>query len=144
MATIGTVTGIGLWLIGVPSALTLGILAGPLEFVAIICPIIAAIPALLIALTQGVDTASWTLALYVVVQQLESNLVQPIVQKAVEMPPALLLFSIVTGGLLFGLIGVLLAAPMTFPAHVLVKRLYVMEALDTRTSIPGNRSPNAD
>jgi predicted PurR-regulated permease PerM len=145
MAIIGTVTGIGLWLIGVPSALTLGILAGPLEFVAIIGPIIAAIPALLIALTQGLDTASWTLALYVVVQQLESNLVQPIVQqKAVEMPPALLLFSIVIGGLLFGLIGVLLAAPMTVLAYVLVKRLYVGEALDTPTSIPGNRSPDAD
>lgn len=145
MVIIGTVTGVGLWLLGVPSALTLGILAGLLEFVAIIGPIIAAIPALLIALTQGVDMALWTLALYVVVQQLESNLLQPIIQqKAVDLPPALLLFSIVVGGLLFGLIGVLLAAPMTVLAYVLIKRLYVVEALDTPTPIPGGTAERPD
>jgi predicted PurR-regulated permease PerM len=139
MVIIGTVTGVGLWLLGVPSALTLGIIAGLLEFVAIIGPIIAAIPALLIALTQGVDMALWTLALYVMVQQLESNLLQPIIQqKAVDLPPALLLFSIVVGGLLFGLIGVLLAAPMTVLAYVMIKRLYVLEALNTPTSLPGD------
>ncbi|HVM38793.1 MAG TPA: AI-2E family transporter [Sphingomicrobium sp.] len=141
MTIIGTVTGIGLWLIGVPSALTLGLLAGLLEFIAIIGPIIAAIPALLIALTQGADVALWTLGLYIMVQQLEGNIVQPMVQqRAVDLPPALLLFSLVISGLLFGIVGVILAAPMTVLVFVLVKRLYVREALQTETSVPGEKT----
>lgn len=132
MALIGAVTAAGLWLLGVPSPAALGLLAGLLEFVPIIGPIAASIPAILIAFTQGIELALWTTVLFIVIQQLESNLVQPVVQKyAVDLPPALLLFSVVAGGYLFGIIGILFAAPITVAAYVLVRRLYVVEALDT-------------
>lgn len=132
MGLIGVLTGFGLWLIGVPSPVALGLLAGLLEFVPIIGPIAAAIPAILIALTQSPELALWTLGLFVVIQQVEGNVVQPMVQKyAVDLPPALLLFSVVAGGYLFGIVGILFAAPLTVAAYVLVRRLYVVEALDT-------------
>lgn len=132
MGMIGFLTGVGLWLIGVPSPLALGLLAGLLEFVPIVGPIAAAIPAILIAFTQSPEMALWTLAFFVALQQLEGNVVQPMVQKyAVDLPPALLLFSVVAGGYLFGIIGILFAAPLTVAAYVLVRRLYVEEGLET-------------
>jgi predicted PurR-regulated permease PerM len=137
MSIVGTLTGLGLWLIGVPSALALGLLAGLLEFVPIIGPIAASIPAILIAFSQSTEMALWTIGLFILVQQLEGNVIQPIVQRyAVDLPPALLLFSVVAGGTLFGIVGVLFAAPLTVVAFVLVKRLYVREALDTETPLP--------
>lgn len=145
MVVIGLLTGIGLALIGVPSALALGLIAGLADFVPVIGPIVAAVPALLIALTQGNDVVLLTLALYVVVQQIEGNLVMPLVQQRVgDLPPALLLFAVVAAGLLFGVLGVLLAAPLTVAIYVLVKRLYVREALDTPTPIPGEQPAKAE
>lgn len=80
----------------------------------IIGPIAAAIPVILIALTQSPELALRTLGLFVVIQQLEGNVVQPMVQKyAVDLPPALLLFSVIAGGYLFGIVGILFAAPLT-------------------------------
>ncbi|MGZ9075463.1 MAG: AI-2E family transporter [Burkholderiaceae bacterium] len=93
MVAIGALTTLGLWLIGVPSALALGLLAGLAEFVPIVGPTIAAIPALLIALTLGPDVLVWTLLLYLAIQQIEGNVIMPIVTRhAVDLPPALALF----------------------------------------------------
>lgn len=137
MGIVGLVTGLGLWLIGVPSALALGLLAGMLEFVPIVGPIAASVPAILIAFSQSTEMALWTIGLFVLVQQLEGNVIQPIVQRyAVDLPPALLLFSVVAGGFLFGIVGILFAAPLTVVTFVLVKRLYVREALQTETQLP--------
>jgi predicted PurR-regulated permease PerM len=141
MIVVGLVVGLGLWAIGVPSALTLGLLAGVLEFVPIVGPVIAAIPAILLALAQGPEVALWTLGLYLVVQQVEGNLLQPLIQQhAVRMPAAVLLFALLVAGILFGLTGVVLAAPLAVATLVMVKRLYVREALDTETPLPGRDS----
>ena len=138
MTAVGTLTGLGLWLIGMPSPLALGLLAGLLDFVPFLGPIAAAIPALLIAFSMDVELGLWTLALYVLVQQIEGNFLYPLVQRyAVGIPPGLLLFALLASGLLFGLPGVLLGAPLTVVAYVLVKRLYVREALQTPTDVPG-------
>lgn len=138
MTAVGTLTGLGLWLIGMPSPLALGLLAGLLDFVPFLGPIVAAIPALLIAFSMDVELGLWTLALYVLVQQVEGNLIYPLVQRyAVGIPPGLLLFALLAAGLLFGLPGVLLGAPLTVVAYVMVKRLYVREALQTPTDVPG-------
>jgi predicted PurR-regulated permease PerM len=137
MIVVGTFTALGLWLLGVQSWLALGLLAGLLEFVPIIGPIAASIPAVLLAFTESFELALATAALFLVVQQLEGNVLQPIVQRyAVDLPPALLLFSVVAGGTLFGFIGILFAAPLTVTAFVLVKRLYVREVLHTDTPMP--------
>lgn len=138
MTVIGILTTIGLWLLGVPSALALGLLAGLLEFIPYAGPILAAVPALLLALTVGPEVMLWTLLLYAGLQQVEGNLLQPLVQQqAVDLPPALLMFALVAGALLFGVVGIVFATPLTVVLFVLVKRLYVREALDTKTAIPG-------
>ena len=140
MLIVGILTGLGLWLLGVPAALTLGITAGLLDFVPFIGPIVAAVPAVLLALASDPASAIWVAGLYLLIQQIEGNIVTPLVQRrAVELPPALLLFSLVAAGLVFGIVGILFAEPLTVVAYVLVKRLYVREALDTPTSIPGEK-----
>jgi predicted PurR-regulated permease PerM len=141
MALVGLLTGLGLWAIGMPAALTLGIAAGILDFVPFVGPIIAAIPAILLALATSPTMALWVILLYLLIQQIEGNIITPLIQKrAVELPPALLLFSLVALGLLFGVLGVILAEPLTVVIYVLVKRLYVVDALDTPTHIPGDES----
>ncbi|MGQ0559512.1 MAG: AI-2E family transporter [Sphingosinicella sp.] len=138
MATVGVLTWLGLTLIGVPSALTLGLLAALLEFIPFLGPVLAALPALLLAFAAGPDKAIWTLGLFVAVQQFEGNVLEPLVQqRAVSLPPALLLFALVAGGLAFGTAGIILAAPLTVVLFVMVKRLYVQEALHTATPLPG-------
>jgi predicted PurR-regulated permease PerM len=138
MVLVGLLTGFGLWLIGVPSALALGLLAGLLEFIPFAGPVLAAIPGVLLAFVVSPELALWTVALYIGVQQIEGNLLQPIVQQfAVDLPPVVLLFSLLAFGMLFGVIGIIFAAPLTVVSYVLVKRLYVQEALGTKTPIPG-------
>jgi predicted PurR-regulated permease PerM len=138
MAAVGIMTWLGLTLIGVPSALTLGLLAALLEFIPFIGPVLAAVPAVLLGFAQSPDTAIWIVLLFVVIQQIEGNVLEPLVQqRAVDLPPALLLFALVAGGLVFGAIGVVLAAPFTVFLYVMVKRLYVQEALHTATPMPG-------
>ena len=138
MTFIGLLTGIGLWLIGIPGALALAVIAFILEFVPFVGPIIAAVPAILLAVAFDPVKALWVGGLYLGIQQLEGNVIEPIVQqRAVDLPPALLLFSIVAGALLFGGVGILFAAPLLVVLFVMVKRLYVREALDTATPMPG-------
>lgn len=144
MAIVGVLTGVGLWLLGMPAALTLGLLAGVLDFVPFVGPIVAAVPAVLLALASDPASAIWVVALYLLVQQIEGNIITPLFQKrAVELPPALLLFSLVACGLVFGMAGVLFAEPLTVVIFVLVKRLYVREALQTDTPIPGENTGEA-
>jgi predicted PurR-regulated permease PerM len=138
MAIVAAFTSLGLWLIGLPGFLALGLLAGLAEVVPFVGPVAAAVPALLLALTQDAQAVVWTFLLYLAVQQIESNLVMPlIIREMVAVPPALTLFAIVAFGLLFGLAGVLLAAPLTVVAFVAVKKLWVREALGEDTKVPG-------
>lgn len=138
MAVIGVMTGVGLWMLGVPSALVLGIIAGLLEFIPFAGPILSAIPAVLLALAVSTDLALWTVAMCVFVQHAEAYLIQPVIQRyAVDLPAVILLFSLLAFGAMFGALGVIFAAPLAVVSYVLVKRLYVQEALDTPTPIPG-------
>jgi predicted PurR-regulated permease PerM len=138
MVVVGLLTGLGLWFLGMPSALVLGLMAGLLEFIPFAGPIISAVPAVLLAAAVSPEMMLWVILLYLVVQQFEGNLLTPIVQQyAVDLPGAVLLFSLIAFGSLFGTLGVILAAPMAVVTMVLVKRLYVIETLDTPTPIPG-------
>jgi predicted PurR-regulated permease PerM len=138
MLLVGTITGFGLWLIGVPSWFALALLAALLEFVPYVGPIAAAVPAILLAASVDPQTALFTVGLYALVQQLEGYVFSPLMQQwAVDLPGALLLFSLLACGTLFGAIGIIFAAPLTVVIFVMVKKLYVREALDTPTPIPG-------
>ena len=139
MVIIGSFTGLGLWMLGIESALVLGLLAFALEFIPFAGPVIAAAPAILVALATSPTLALWVIGLYILVQQLEGNVVYPLVQQwAVHVPAVVLLFSLIGFGMLFGVLGVIFAAPLTVVTFVLVKRLYVQEALHTKTPIPGD------
>ncbi len=125
MVLVGTLVGLGCALLGLPSALALGLLAGLTEFVPVVGPAVAAIPALLLAMTVGWETAMWTALLYLGVQQLEGNVISPLViRSSVAVPPAVTLFAILAFGTLFGVMGVLLAAPLSVMAHVLVTEFW--------------------
>ncbi len=138
MIFVGLLTGLGLWLIGIPSFLALGLLAAVLEFIPFFGPLLAAVPALLLALLVGPEEALMVAVLLLLIQQAEGNLITPLIQQhAVDLPPALLLFSLLSFGLLFGIVGVVLAEPLTVAAFVLVKELYVRGALRTKTPVPG-------
>lgn len=138
MLAVGTATGLGLWALGMPSALLLGLIAGLLEFIPFAGPLIAAIPAILLSLAMGPEMVLWVALLYVVVQQLEGTMLTPLVQQyAVDLPGVVLLFSLIAFGILFGTLGVILAAPLAVITLVLVKRLYIIETLNTPTPIPG-------
>lgn len=141
MILVGTMTGIGLALIGVPSALGLGLVAGMLEFIPIVGPVVAAIPALLLASTQSWELVAWTLALFVVVQQVESNIIMPLVSgRAVDLPPAVGLFAVIAIGILFGPLGLLLGYPLAIVTDVAVRRLYVRQTLGEKVAIAGETS----
>lgn len=138
MIAIGVLTWIGFMIIGVQSPLVLAIIAGVLEFVPYAGAIASAIPAILVALAQGPEFAVWTIIMYVVVHHVEAYILQPMVQQwAVDVPAVVMLFALLAFGLLFGIVGVFFAAPLAVVSYVLVKRLYVVEMLDTPTPIPG-------
>jgi predicted PurR-regulated permease PerM len=140
MALVGILVGVGTWLIGLPAPLALALFAAITEFVPVVGPIIGAIPAVLLATTQGSSTLLWTIVLFLAVQQVESNLITPVVERRmVSIPPALLLFSVLAMGLLFGVVGLFVAAPLTVVLFVLVNKLYVQDTLGEAAEIPGER-----
>jgi predicted PurR-regulated permease PerM len=134
MLLVGSLTGVGLWLVGVPSAMALGFIAGLAEFVPILGPVLAAVPAILVASTQGGQVALLALLVIVVIQQLESNVITPLIaENTVSIAPAVALFAVVAMGVLFGPLGLLLGFPLTVVAHVAIKRLYLRDTLGERT-----------
>lgn len=130
MALVGALIGLGAWLLDLPAPLALGLFAGLTEFIPVIGPYLGAAPALVIAAGSGTDILLWTAGLFLLVQQIESNLITPIVQQRMtDVPAFLVLYAIVALGLIFGFIGVLIAAPLTVVLHTLVRKLYIEAAL---------------
>lgn len=126
MLLVGVLTTTGLLLLGVPSALALGIVAGVAEFVPIVGPILALVPALILALQQSTSTALYVGLLYLIIQQVESYVITPLVQRAVvRVPPVIVLFALLAFGTVFGPLGLLFATPLAVAILVGVKALYV-------------------
>jgi predicted PurR-regulated permease PerM len=104
-------------------------------------PIIASIPALLVAATNGLDAALWTAAAYVLIHQLDSELVSPMIQrKMVYIPPAVMLLGIVAISSGFGTAALVFAAPIVVIIFVVVNKLYLRETLGEPVSLPGEKS----
>lgn len=130
MAVVGVLTTVGLWLLGIPLALSLGILAALLEFIPNFGPILSAVPAVLLALLISPQMALWVILLYLGIQAAESYLITPLVQRQLaSLPPVLVIASQILGGILFGFLGLALATPLLAVVLVLVKRLYVEDRL---------------
>jgi predicted PurR-regulated permease PerM len=143
MVAVGVLTGLGAWLIGLPAPLAIGVIAGILEFFPIIGPWLGAVPVLLLAIGQGMQTIVLAALLLLVIQQLEASVITPIAQDTmVKIPPFLVLFGLIAFGLVFGLVGVLVAGPLTLVAYVLVKELYIKDALGTDHYAPSKSAPS--
>ena len=126
MLAVFILTSIGLLIIGVPMWFTLAIIAGLLNFIPNFGPILASIPAILIALSISPTTAAIVAGLYLVVQLLESGIINPMAQKKlVKIPPALIIISQLLVGAMTGIWGVILATPLILIVIILVKELYV-------------------
>lgn len=137
MIVIGLLTATGLWLLGVPLALTLGLLAALLTFIPNIGPILSVVPAALLALLQSPTRALYVLLLYLGIQTVETYLLTPMLQKrTIALPPALVIFAQVLLGVLVGGLGLVLAVPLTAVAFVLVKTLYVEDTLHDSSTTP--------
>jgi len=137
MVFVGLLTTLGLWMLGIPLALILGVLAALFNFIPNIGPLIAAIPAVLLGLVDSPTTALYVIILYIVIQTVESSFVTPMLQqKAVALPPALTISAQIAFGILAGGLGVVLATPLTAAAVVLTKRLFIEDMLEK----PGSTS----
>ncbi|RJE79546.1 AI-2E family transporter [Paracoccus sp. JM45] len=130
MAIVAVLAGVGLWLLGVPLALLLALIAGLTNIVPIIGPVFSGGIAALFSLSQGLDTAIYVALLFTAIQMFEGNVLMPVIQSyAVQLPPALTIVAIMAFGSLFGFAGVILAAPLLIVVMLLVHRIYVEDVL---------------
>jgi predicted PurR-regulated permease PerM len=130
MGAVFSLTWLGLWWLDVPLAFSLALLAGVLNFIPNVGPILSAVPAGLLALVASPQLALWVLLLYFVVQSIESYVLNPIVdRRTVWLPPVVTLVSQLALAVLFGFLGMALATPLAAVVTVLIKMLYVEDVL---------------
>lgn len=147
MVIVGTLTGVGLWLVGVQSPLALGLLAGAANFVPYIGSIVAAAVTVIMAAGQSYNVALAAAGVLLVIQQIESYILAPlVVGRAVFILPAAGMFAMFAMALLFGPLGVIFGFPLAIVANIAIRRLYVRDTLDEPVEIlgkPAERSENA-
>ena len=121
--------GVGIWLVGVPMAFTLSVITFIAGFIPIVGAVVAGALAVLIALVSlGFTEAIIVLLIVLAVQQLEGNVLSPVLQsKAMDLHPVIVLVSVTIGGGLFGLVGAFLAVPVA--AMIAVVFRYMMDVM---------------
>ena len=130
MIFIGLLTWIGLYILGVPLSLTLGLIAGLLSFIPNFGPIFSAVPAILLGFIDSPIKALYVLILFIIVQIIESNVVTPMIERrTVELPPALTVVAQLALGILIGGLGLVLATPLLAVVMVLVQMVYIQDIL---------------
>lgn len=131
MVLVGVLTTVGLWWLGMPLALTFGLLAAALTFIPNFGPVLALIPPAILALANDPTQAVYVVLLYLAIQTVESYAVTPLIQRrTVSMPPALTIMSQIVLGVLVGGIGVAVATPLTAAAMTMIRMLYVEDLLE--------------
>ena len=143
MLVVGAASTAGLLLLDVPLALVLGILAGLLDFVPYVGPIMAGVPAVLVAFSESPATALYVVLLFVFIQTAEGYLLLPLVERrTVSLPPALTIMMQALLGAMWGFAGVALATPIAAVAAVLVSMLYVQDMLGDPVKTPSESGDN--
>jgi len=131
MLIVAVLTWVGLWIIGLPFAVVLGLSAGILAFVPNFGPLIALILGVLVAATMGWQTILWTALVYIGVQIVESNFLTPLIQRhKLSLPMAMVLFAQLVLGVFAGALGLILATPIFAILMILIKMLYVEDVLN--------------
>ena len=130
MLVIGVVTTVVLSLLGIKAAIALGIIAGILEFIPYVGPILSAVPAVAMALVDSPDKAIWVVLAYTAIQQLEGAVLQPLLMKeGLELPPVMTILGQALFSLVFGFLGLLVAVPLLATVMVPVRLLYVRDVV---------------
>jgi predicted PurR-regulated permease PerM len=138
MLAIGTITTVTLMLLDVRAAVALGVIAGILEFIPYVGPILSAVPAIAMALVDSPEKALYVAIAYTVIQQLEGSVLQPLLMKeGLELPPVVTLLGQALFSLVFGFLGLLLAVPLLATVMVPVRLLYVRDVVGDEVSVPG-------
>ena len=138
MASIGAVTTIVLLVLRVKAAFALGVLAGLLEFVPTVGPILSAVPAIAMAFLDSPEKALYVTIAYVGIQFLENHLLIPLLMKGgMDLPPALTILAQALMALLFGFLGLMCAVPLLAAAMVAVKMLYLERVIGEKPFGPG-------
>lgn len=128
---VGTLYFVGLWILNVDFPLALGLIGGLLEVVPVFGVIIAAVPAVLIALTASPVLALAVIALFFIVQQLENHVIVPkVMQRAVGVSPLVILIALLVGGRLQGIIGILLAVPIVVVGQIVLSDIWGLRNQD--------------
>lgn len=123
--TIGVLAGVGTYVLGVPYALVLGVLAAIFELVPMFGPILASLPAVLVALFQPMPLVLWVIAYFLVIQQIENHILLPrITGHAVGLHPLGALFALLAGLEVGGPLAALFAVPVAGLLHVLFGTVY--------------------
>ncbi len=126
MLAIGAASALGYALIGLPNVLALAVLAGLLEAVPLIGPVLAVVPAILVALPLGLNTVLLVIGFTVVLQVIENNVLVPrIMHHTVGVSALVGLLAVLAFGTLYGILGVLIAIPMTAVIQVLLESIVV-------------------
>jgi predicted PurR-regulated permease PerM len=134
MTVIATMSMVGLWILGIPLALANGLLAGLLAFIPNIGPVVSVIPPAAIALLEAPWKALAVIVLYIVIQQVESNVLTPLVmKKQVSLLPAVTLLSQVIFAIFFGFLGLLLALPLTLIIQQWLEEFWVKGFLEAKS-----------
>lgn len=137
MAVIGGLTTLGLWALGVPLAVVLGVIVALMSFIPNLGPILAAAPAVLLGLAASPMLGLYVAILYVVVQIIEGNVTTPLIQqRSIAMPPALILAAQLLMAGMAGLLGLALATPLVAVAITLTQLLYVQGYLERGIGVP--------
>ena len=138
MLVVGALTAVVLLILDVKAAIALGIIAGILEFIPFAGPLIASIPAIAMGFLDGPEKALYVTLAYVVIQQVESNILYPLLmKKSLELPPVLTIFTQGVLAIVFGFIGLLVAVPLLAAAMVPIKMLYVRDVVGDDVKLPG-------
>ncbi|WP_372718966.1 AI-2E family transporter, partial [Novipirellula sp.] len=130
MTLVGILTAIGLWFLDVPLPITLGVVAALLTFIPNIGPLMAAVPQVLLALNVGTETAIYVIVFNLALQGIESYLITPMIQRhEVTLPPILTIAAQLWMGIIVGVIGIMMAAPLVVVLMVLIQMLYIHDRL---------------
>ncbi|MGI6458315.1 MAG: AI-2E family transporter [bacterium] len=133
---IGIATALGLWLIGIPLAVLLGLFSALMTFIPFVGPALSALPPLLIAVTMSMSKVFWVIVLYVIIQNMQDYLITiPIHRRNLKLPPILIIFFQFFLASAIGFLGVLLAIPLVAVIVVLVQMIYIEDILGDRPLI---------
>lgn len=126
---IGSLSYLALLILNIPNALPLAIFAGMMEVVPVIGPIVSAVPAVLIAYSISPVLALFVVLAYFIIQQLENHLVVPqVMKKAVGLNPLIVILAVAIGGKLLGILGALLAVPITVVVQIIIEEVFRSES----------------